>query len=63
MNVLSIDEKTAVVEAGEIQLADFIKAPDLEPNLCPFQHVNNIGGPFHCATVDFIRQNREATRL
>lgn len=56
MNVLSLDEKKVLVEAGDKDFAEYIKTFGMEPILCPFQHVNSIGGSFHCATVDLVRQ-------
>lgn len=56
MNVLSLDEKKVVIEAGDEKFAEYIKSFGMEPILCPFQHVNSIGGFFHCATVDLVRQ-------
>ncbi|CAF9943070.1 MAG: hypothetical protein ALECFALPRED_010516 [Alectoria fallacina] len=56
MNVLSLDEKKVVVEAGDVEFAEYIKSFGFEPIMCPFQHVNSIGGSFHCATVDLVRQ-------
>ena len=56
MNVLSLDEKRVVVEAEDEEFAEYIKTFDMEPILCPFQHVHSIGGSFHCATVDLVRQ-------
>ncbi|TAQ87330.1 hypothetical protein B7494_g4355 [Chlorociboria aeruginascens] len=58
MNVLSLDEKTVVVEAGDKEFAEYIKKFGMEPIMCPFQHVNSIGGSFHCATVDLVREGR-----
>lgn len=55
MNVLSLDEKRVVVEAGDVEFAEYIKKLGMEPIPCPFQHVNSIGGSFHCATVDLVR--------
>ena len=56
MNVLSLDEKKVVVEAGDVEFAEYIRKLGMEPIPCPFQHVNSIGGSFHCATVDLVRQ-------
>ena len=56
MNVLSLDEKRVIVEAGDIELADYNRKLGMEPIPCPFQHVHSIGGSFHCATVDLARQ-------
>ncbi len=56
MNVLSLDEKRVVVEAEDEEFAEYIKTFGMEPILCPFQRVHSIGGSFHCATVDLVRQ-------
>jgi len=56
MNVLSLDEKRVIVEASDKEFADFIRMFGMEPILCPFQHVHSIGGSFHCATVDLVRE-------
>lgn len=58
MNVLSLDEKRVVVEAGDVEFAEYIKTLGMEPIACPFQHVNSIGGSFHCATVDLVRSGK-----
>lgn len=56
LNALSIDEKRIMVEASDTQFASWVKEKfDMEPILCPFKHVNSIGGSFHCATVDLVR--------
>ncbi len=55
MNVLSLDEKKVVVEAGDTEFAEYIKKLGMESIPCPFQHVHSIGGSFHCATVDLVR--------
>ncbi|RYP90233.1 hypothetical protein DL770_003654 [Monosporascus sp. CRB-9-2] len=55
LNALSLDGKRIIVEASETQFASWLKKRGLEPIMCPFQHVNSIGGSFHCATVDLVR--------
>jgi glycine amidinotransferase len=56
LNALSLDEKRIVVEASQIQFASWLeKEFGMEPILLPFKHVNSIGGSFHCATVDLVR--------
>lgn len=56
INALSLDEKRIVVEANDTQFASWIKQKfQMEPIMCPFQHVHSIGGSFHCATVDLMR--------
>ncbi|RDA82973.1 hypothetical protein CP532_4468 [Ophiocordyceps camponoti-leonardi (nom. inval.)] len=57
LNALSLDEKRIIVEAKDTQFADWVKEKfGMEPIMCPFQHVHSIGGSFHCATVDLVRQ-------
>ena len=56
MNVLSLDENKVIVEAGDVELAEYFRKLEMELIPCPFQHVHSIGGSFHCATVDLVRQ-------
>ncbi|RCI09205.1 hypothetical protein L249_1446 [Ophiocordyceps polyrhachis-furcata BCC 54312] len=57
LNALSLDEKRIIVEAKDSQFANWVKEKfGMEPIMCPFQHVHSIGGSFHCATVDLVRQ-------
>lgn len=56
LNALSLDERRIFVEAKDTQFAEWIKEQfGMEPVMVPFQHVNSIGGSFHCATVDLVR--------
>ena len=55
MNVLSLDEKTLVIEAGDTEFKTFVEGLGFEAIPCEFKHVNSIGGSFHCATVDLVR--------
>ncbi|KAM5443988.1 putative glycine amidinotransferase [Microsporum ferrugineum] len=56
LNALSLDEKRIMVEANDTQFASWVKEEfGMEPIMIPFQHVNSIGGSFHCATVDLVR--------
>jgi glycine amidinotransferase len=56
LNALSIDENRIMVEANDSQFAAWVKGKfGMQPIMCPFQHVNSIGGSFHCATVDLVR--------
>lgn len=63
LNVLSIDERRVVVEAYDTEFAEWLRTLGMEPILCPFRHVNSIGGSFHCATVDLVRNDGLANRL
>ncbi|KAM4059022.1 lysine amidinotransferase [Hirsutella rhossiliensis] len=56
LNAFSLDERRIFVEENDIQFAHWVKCKfNMEPILCPFQHVNSLGGSFHCATVDLVR--------
>ncbi|KAI1965950.1 hypothetical protein LOZ58_000851 [Ophidiomyces ophidiicola] len=56
LNALSLDERRIMVEAKDTVFAEWVKEKfNMEPIMCPFQHVNAIGGSFHCATVDLVR--------
>ncbi len=57
LNGLSLDDKHIFVEAKATVFAAWIKEKfDIEAIMLPFQHVNSIGGSFHCATVDLLRE-------
>ncbi|KAL8709017.1 MAG: hypothetical protein Q9220_006226 [cf. Caloplaca sp. 1 TL-2023] len=56
INILSLDEQHVFVEAAQVEFADWLKEKfGIEAILVPFQHVNSIGGSFHCATTDLVR--------
>ena len=59
LNLLSLDGKRVMVEAEEEELADWLETLGMEPIRCPFRNVNSLGGSFHCATVDLIRDDRQ----
>jgi glycine amidinotransferase len=54
LNALSLDEKRVLVEANDTEFAAWLRTQGMEPIMVPFAHVNNIGGSFHCATVDLV---------
>ncbi|KAF4508821.1 hypothetical protein G6O67_005153 [Ophiocordyceps sinensis] len=57
LNALSLDERRIFVEEKDTQFAQWLRSKfGMEPILCPFQHVNSLGGSFHCATVDLVRE-------
>lgn len=57
LNALSIDERRIIVTEGDTQFADWLRDElDMDPIPLPFRHVNSIGGSFHCATVDLVRE-------
>ncbi|PLB53736.1 lysine amidinotransferase [Aspergillus steynii IBT 23096] len=57
LNALVLDGKRVVVESSDQQTAMFYESLGMECILCPFRHVNSIGGSFHCATVDLVRDS------
>ena len=57
LNLLSLDGKRVIVEAQEDELADWLETLGMEPIRCPFRNVNSLGGSFHCATVDLVRDD------
>ncbi|KAF5017664.1 hypothetical protein F66182_10379 [Fusarium sp. NRRL 66182] len=56
LNALVLDGKKVVVEASDSKTLEWYESLGMECIPCPFQHVNSIGGSFHCATVDLVRQ-------
>lgn len=59
LNVLVLDGKKVIVEASDVRSMRWFESLGMECIPCPFQHVNSIGGSFHCATVDLVRDDRQ----
>jgi len=55
MNMLMLDERTAVVEAAERPTMDLLRSLGIEAIPCPFDRVYAFGGGLHCATCDIRR--------
>ncbi|KAF7553666.1 hypothetical protein G7Z17_g3442 [Cylindrodendrum hubeiense] len=56
LNALSLDEKRIFVDELNTEFATWVQDKfGMEPIMLPFQHVNAIGGSFHCASVDLVR--------
>jgi glycine amidinotransferase len=55
LNALVLDGRHVIVEKEDTRTAEWFQSLGMEPILCPFRHVNSIGGSFHCATVDLVR--------
>lgn len=55
INVLSLDEKTVCVEAGETAVAEQLDRYGFEVVPVPFWDVAPFGGGLHCATLDIER--------
>lgn len=56
MNVLSLDERTIVVERQEEPLIAALTSWGFDCIPVDFRHVYSFGGAFHCVTVDVRRQ-------
>ena len=56
LNLLVLDGKHVLVERQDEECARWIESLGMTVILCPFRHVNSIGGSFHCATVDLVRE-------
>jgi len=61
MNILCLDEKTAVVEAAEDPIAHLLESLGWDVIRCPFDAVFKFGGSFHCCTADVRREGRLAS--
>ncbi len=55
MNILMLDERTAVVEAAEAPMIALMRSLGCEVIPCPFDRVYPFGGGFHCCTADIRR--------
>jgi glycine amidinotransferase len=56
MNILMLDERTAVVEAAETPMIALMRSLGCEVIPCPFDRVYAFGGGFHCCTADIRRE-------
>lgn len=56
LNALVLDGKKVVVEANDEETLQWYNSLGMKCIPCPFKHVNSIGGSFHCATVDLVRE-------
>lgn len=56
MNILMLDERTAIVEQAEIPMMDLLRSLGCEVIPCPFDRVYAFGGGFHCCTADIYRE-------
>ncbi len=61
MNILSLDEKTVVVEEAELPFAELLCSLDFEVLTCPFDAVYKFGGSFHCCSLDIRRRGSLAS--
>ncbi len=55
LNILMLDERTAVVETAETPMIELLRSLGCETIPCPFERVYPLGGGFHCCTTDVRR--------
>jgi glycine amidinotransferase len=55
LNILMLDERTAIVEAAETPMMEFLRSLGCDVIPCPFDRVYPFGGGFHCCTADIRR--------
>lgn len=55
MNILSLDERTVVVEEQELPLIEALKGWGFDVITAPFRNFYPFGGSIHCATADIRR--------
>jgi glycine amidinotransferase len=56
MNILSLDEKTVVIDAGEEPFGELLDGLGFDVLPTPFDAVYPFGGSFHCTTTDVRRR-------
>jgi len=56
LNVLSLDEKHAIVEAQETRLQELLSKNGFEPIPVPLRSLAEFGGALHCCTTDVRRE-------
>jgi glycine amidinotransferase len=56
MNILMLDEETAVVEAAERPTIELLESLGCRVLPCPFERVYGFGGGLHCCTADIRRR-------
>lgn len=56
MNILMLDERTAIVEQAEKPMMNLLRSLKCEVIPCPFDRVYPFGGGFHCCTADIRRE-------
>jgi glycine amidinotransferase len=63
LNALVLDGERVLVEASDHQSTQFFESLGMRCIPCPFKHVNSIGGSFHCATVDLVRDSSKSNKI
>jgi glycine amidinotransferase len=55
MNILMLDERTAIVERAETPTIELLRSLGCEVIPCAFDRVYPFGGGMHCCTTDIRR--------
>lgn len=63
MNVLSVDEKTVIVEKNQHKLCEQLDRVGMEVIQASFRHGRTVGGGFHCCSLDVRRQGKAESYL
>lgn len=56
INLLSVDEKTVIVDNTQKELINELKKYGIESLDCRIRHARTLGGSFHCVTTDIERE-------
>ncbi|HEY2070337.1 MAG TPA: serine/threonine protein kinase [Rhizomicrobium sp.] len=56
MNILMLDERTAIVEQAEKPMIELLRSLGVESIPCAFDRVYPFGGGLHCCTMDIHRE-------
>jgi len=55
MNLLMLDERTAIVEQSQLPLIRVLEGEDITVIPVPMRHARTLGGAIHCVTLDLHR--------
>jgi len=56
MNMLSVDEKTVIIDSAQTQLIKDLERYDITAIPLTLRHSRTLGGSFHCVTLDLVRE-------
>jgi N-dimethylarginine dimethylaminohydrolase len=56
MNVLSVDERTVIIDAAQTQLIKDLERVGITAIPLTLRHARTLGGSFHCVTLDLVRE-------
>jgi len=57
MNVLSVDERTVIIDAAQTQLIKDLERCGIDCIPLTLRHARTLGGSFHCVTLDLVRES------